>query len=157
MADANYERISISTDPLNVLVDDIPPLSDDLIEKVRLGRTQRTQILDGSQLEQHAKLKPYAHTHVWMTFDSEDDIIRCVRMLQWSDERMRARTDPRILWGWEMSFREGNQVYFSVVWYTKEFFEERKDSYSDKAHSSYFSLFGMTPKDLKIKHEIVGE
>tara|TARA_R110000787_G_scaffold90508_1_gene191009 strand:- start:339 stop:815 length:477 start_codon:yes stop_codon:yes gene_type:complete len=151
---ANVESIRISIDPLNVMTFEIPPLPSKLLETVKLGRSQRTQVLDGSALDPHDELRPYAETHVSMSFKDEADIIRCVRLLQWSDERMRARENPYMLWAWREAFRLGEQVEFSVVWYTKEFFEERKDSFSDDAHVGYLSRFNMTPSELKIRHEV---
>lgn len=151
---ANTTPISVSVDPLNVLTMEVPPLNDDLLDRIKRGREERTRILDGSLLEQHSELKPYALSHVSMHFDNEDDIIKCVRLLQWSDERMREKTDPVILWGWQESYRERDEVYFSVVWYSKDFFEQRKGSFGDASHRSYFSIFGMSPKDLEVRHEI---
>lgn len=154
MANANQERVSITTDPLNVIQYDIPPLDEELLALVRRGAKKKSQILDGSQLEQHLDKTVYATTHVRMRFDNEDDIIKCVRMLQWSDERMRSRADPALAWAWAEAFREGEDVYFSVLWFTKEFFDARKESYADDTHRSYLAKFGMKPKALKIEHEI---
>lgn len=153
--DANNERIVMGTDVLNVIQDEVKPLPDHVLEKVFRGREEKTQILDGSLLEQHEGLEPYAYTHVTMTFDNEDDLIRCLRLLQWSDERMRARTEPSILWAWQMSYRKGMTVEFSVAWFGKEFFEERKDQFTDESHASYYKKFGLTVEDIKTRHEIL--
>lgn len=153
---ANQEHIVIDTDVLNVLSDEVKPLPPHVLEKLIQGRTSRTQILDGSMLEQHTNLVPYAYTHVSMTFSNEDDIVRCARMLQWSDERMRARTDPKIMWNWKQSYRDGMTIEFSVGWYSEEFFEERKDAFMDASHASYYARFGLKPSDVKTRHEILG-
>ncbi len=157
MPDANTEEMVIFTDPLNVIRDVVPPLSKKILSNIRKGKTSKTQLLDGSSLDQHEKLEPYALTHVSMKFDNEDDIIRCVRILQWSDERMRAREQPTILWAWKQSFRNKDEVYFSVAWYTKAFFDSRKDSFYDPMHTSYYKIFNKTPTGLKIRHEILAE
>lgn len=154
-SDANGEKIVIATDVLNVLQDEVKPLPSHVMERLFKGRTERTQILDGSLLEQHDHLIPYAKTMVKMEFSNEDDIIRCARMLQWSDERMRSRTDPVILWGWQESYREGMKMEFSVVWYSKEYFEARKHAFKDTTHASYYSKFGLKPTDIKTRHVIV--
>lgn len=152
---ANEEKIILASDVLNVLQDEVKPLPRHVLERLEKGRTERTQILDGSMLEQHSHLKPYALTHVKMTFTNEDDVIRCARMLQWSDERMRSRTDPVILWAWQISYREGMTMEFSVAWYSKEYFEARKDAFKDTTHANYYSKFGLAPKDIKTKHVVV--
>lgn len=152
---ANTEKIIVEADVLNVLGSEVAPLPEHVINRLIQGREKRTQILDGSLLEQHSNLIPYAYTHVSMNFDNEDDIIRCARMLQWSDERMRSRSDPKILWAWKQSFREKMSLEFSVAWYTKEFFEDRKDAFMDSNHASYYANFGLKPSDIKVRHEIL--
>jgi hypothetical protein len=153
--DANTEKIVLATDVLNVIQDEVKPLPKHVLERLIQGRTQRTQILDGSALEQHDHLEPYAFTVVKMNFTHEDDVIRCARMLQWSDERMRARTDPVILWAWKESYRDKMLMEFSVAWYSKDYFEARKDAFQDTSHASYYSKFGLSPKDIKTEHVLV--
>lgn len=155
MADGNSEPLFANTDPLNVLGDVVPPLSDKVMKKIVKGRTKRTQILDGSMLPQHSNLTPYALTHVQMNFGNEDDLVKCARMLQWSDARMRAITDPHIMWEWKKSFRDGMILEFSVGWYSQEFFEQRRDAFRDQSHSSYYSNFGLTPSDIITRDEIL--
>ena len=150
---ANDEPIVIATDVLNVISDEVKPLPEHVLKNLAAGRTTRTQILDGSLLEQHDHLVPYAYTHVTMTFTHEDDVIRCARMLQWSDERMRARTNPVIMWAWKESYRDKMTVEFSVAWYSEEFFNERKSAFLDNHHASYYSKFGLKPADIKTRHE----
>lgn len=142
-------------DPLNVIRDEIKPLPKHVLARIKKGRTERTQILDGSMLEQHSDLMAYALTHVSMEFNNEDDIIRCARLLQWSDERMRSKDNPRIMWEWRKSFREGMILEFSVAWYSKDFFEEHRASFKDKNHKGYFKLFGLSSSDIKTRDEIL--
>jgi hypothetical protein len=155
MNDANQEPLVANSDVLNVLGDPVPPLSDAVLDKVIAGRESRTQILDGSDLPQHEGLVPYAVSHVDMKFDHEDDLVRCVRLLQWSDARMRAMTDPQILWNWNSSFRNDQEIEFSVSWFGEEFFENRKDSFMDGMHSGFYSVFGLTPEDIRVRHEVL--
>jgi hypothetical protein len=152
---ANTEKIVMGRDPLNVIKNEVKPLPEHVLEKLIEGRERRVQLLDGSSLEQHNNLTPYAYTDVKMVFDNEDDLIRCARLLQWSDERMRERTEPKILWAWIESFREGDAVEFSVAWYEKDFFEKNKDAFMDKEHSSYYAKFGMNTNDIQINHRIL--
>jgi hypothetical protein len=152
---ANTEKIVMGRDPLNVMKNEVKPLPEHVLEKLIEGRERRVQLLDGSSLEQHNNLTPYAYTDVKMVFDNEDDLIRCARLLQWSDERMRERTEPKILWAWIESFREGDAVEFSVAWYEKDFFEKNKDAFMDKEHSSYYAKFGMNTNDIQINHRIL--
>lgn len=152
---ANTQPMVMSSDPLNVIRDEVKPLPRHVLARLKKGRTTRTQILDGSMLEQHEGLKEYAFTHVSMSFTNEDDIIRCTRLLQWSDERMRARDTPRILWKWSHSFRERMILEFSVAWYTKEFFEQNASAFKDSTHASYYKKFGLEVADIKTRHEII--
>lgn len=152
---ANTERMVMGADPLNVIADVVEPLPPHVLERLKKGRKQRTQVLDGSMLPQHAGRTPYALTHVTMTFDNEDDVVRCARLLQWSDARMRACDDAKIMWEWKQSFREGMTLEFSVGWYSKEFFEERRGAFRDKAHASYYGKFGLQPSDIKTRHELL--
>ncbi|WP_312723943.1 hypothetical protein [Stutzerimonas nitrititolerans] len=154
---ANTEPMVMGVDPLNVLRDEVKPLPRHVLARVKKGKTGRTQILDGSMLEQHADLVPYALTHVTMIFDNEDDIIRCARMLQWSDERMRSKENPRIMWEWKRSFREGMAVEFSVAWYSKEFFEQNRVAFKDKNHQNYFHKFGLSVADIKTQDEVIDQ
>jgi hypothetical protein len=139
----------------SMITNEVKPLPDHVLAKLEAGRTVRTQILDGSMLEQHENLVPYAYTHVKMSFKDEADVIRCARMLHWSDERMRARTEPMIMWAWRRSYREKMTVEFTVGWYSEEFFNARKDAFLDTQHSSYYSKFGLTPMDIKTRNEIL--
>lgn len=152
---ANTEPMSMGADPLNVLRDDVKPLPGHVLTQIRKGKTQRTQILDGSMLSQHEGLSPYALTHVKMSFENEDDIIRCARILQWSDERMRSRSDPVIMWEWKKAFREGMTVEFAVGWYSKEFFEANKSAFKDKNHAGYYAKFGMALAGIQTRDEIL--
>jgi hypothetical protein len=152
---ANTEKIYMGSDPLNVLPDEVKPLPDHVLRNVILGRDKKTVVLDGSKLEQHHNLIPYAHTHVEMKFDNEDDLIKCVRLLQWSDERMRSRKDPNILWEWTRGYRFDMSIYFTVSWYSKDFFEDNKDAFKNKEHANYYSKFGMHPSDIRVEHEIL--
>ena len=152
---ANNEKITMGRDPLNVMKDEVKPLPEHVLAKLIEGRERRVQLLDGSSLEQHSNLQPYAYTDVKMVFENEDDLIRCARLLQWSDERMRERTEPKILWAWIVSFRDGDAVEFSVAWYEKDFFEKNKDAFMNKEHSNYYAKFGMNTSDIQINHRIL--
>lgn len=153
---ANTEPMSMGADPLNVLRDEVKPLPRHVLAQIRRGKTQRTQILDGSMLPQHEGLSPYALTHVKMAFENEDDIIRCARILQWSDERMRSRGHPVIMWEWKEAFREGMSVEFAVGWYSKEFYEANKEAFKDKNHAKYYEKFGMVLAGIRTRDEIFG-
>ncbi len=152
---SNEQPMRANTDLLNVLGDDVPPLTDEVMKKAIQGRVGRVQVLDGSMLPQHAGKTPYALTHVHMSFENEDDLIRCLRMLQWSDVRMRANSDPIIMWEWKKSFRDKNTVEFTVGWYSECFFNSRKDAFLDISHASYYAQFGLTPSDIQTRHEII--
>ena len=45
-------------------------------------------------------------------FSNERNPRRCVRLLHWSDGRLRARPDQRILWEWKTTLREGMTFFW---------------------------------------------
>lgn len=141
-------------DLLNIIDEDLGPELEALLER---GKTERVPILRGTELPGGRTRPPYARTFVEITFSDEDDLRRCVRLLRWSDDRLRARIDQLLLWEWNASFREGMTIYFGVNWYDAEFFERRKDAFREPSHEKFYSQFGATAEDFKMHHEIEGE
>src|SRR5918994_882608 len=91
------------------LLPDIEPKLDKLLQQ---GRSTRVQILEGTEGASDAPRTIYARTEVKITFTNERDLRQCVRLLRWSDQRLRARPDQRILWDWQRTFREGMTISF---------------------------------------------
>jgi len=142
------------TDILNIAGDPIPELDAVTNALLDRGRNERVMILPGT--EGGRGRRPYAVTKIEIQFDSEEELRKCVRMLRWSDDRLRARPEQMILWEWDHSFREGMNIYFGVAWYDQPFFERRKDAFKEPSHVAYYSMFGATPDRFKMEHQILG-
>jgi hypothetical protein len=143
-------------DVLNIsgqLIPEIDPVLDSLLEQ---GKVNRVMILSGTETPSNAQRKPYAVTKVRIDFESESYLRRCVQLLRWSDERLRARPDQLILWDWQRTYRDGMTIHFGVSWYDKEFFEHRKDAFTEPGHTTYYAAFGASAKDFQMEHEILG-
>jgi hypothetical protein len=145
----------MSSDVLNIAGDLIPEIDPVLDQLLQRGKTERVMILSGTETSESRLRKPYAVTHVQITFDNEDDLRKCVRLLRWSDERLRARPDQILLWEWDNSFRENMTISFAVNWYDSQFFERRRDAFMEPRHASYYGQFGAKPEDFKLRHEVL--
>jgi hypothetical protein len=141
-------------DVLNIMEPGQSATIDDLLER---GKTQRVQILIGTENPQRLGQIPYAHTRVRITFKSEEALRECVRLLRWSDERLRALPEQLMLWSWDRSFREGMAISFGVNWYDRNFFERRRDAFTEPKHAAYYRRFGAVPEDFDIKHFVQGD
>lgn len=145
---------SAATDVLNIAGDLVPEIDSVLDELLERGKSSRTKILSGTEGE--TRRDPYAVTRIEIAFDNEDELRRCVRLLRWSDDRLRARPDQLIRWEWESTFRDGMTISFGVSWYDAAFFEKRKDAFKEKQHTQYYAMFGATPERFKMEHQIFG-
>ncbi len=141
-------------DILNIQGEDIPRIDDKLHALLEKGKARAVKILPGASTKIFGKKLPYAQTHVSITFDSEEDLRRCVRLLRWSDQRLLA-IGSSIAWSWERSIRKGMEISFSVNWYDKEFYLKRSDAFKDSNHLSYFSMFGKSTSDMRIVTEVL--
>jgi hypothetical protein len=144
------------TDVMNIGGDLVPGIDAVLNGLLERGKRERVMILAGTEMEGSRRQKPYAITKVEIAFDNEDSLRTCVRLLRWSDDRLRARPDQLILWEWQSSFREGMTIHFGVAWYDREFFEKRKNAFMEPQHANYYAYFGAKPEDFKMEHEIFG-
>lgn len=142
------------SDVLRIGDDLLPDISPELDKLLQQGLTQRTKILDGTESAPSTK-EVYANTSVKITFSNERDLRQCVRLLRWSDERLRARPDQRILWNWSTSFRLGMTISFGVRWHDKDFFEARKDVFRNTEHSGYYAMFGASADQFEIEHQVL--
>jgi hypothetical protein len=143
----------MATDLLNISGDLVPELDAVVNELLDRGRHERVQILAGT--EGGKGRKPYAVTNIEIDFKNERDLRNCVRLLRWSDERLRARPEQMVLWNWDDSFRDKMKIVFGVAWYDKSFFDHRKDAFKEPSHVAYYSLFGATPESFKMTHNIL--
>lgn len=141
-------------DILNIGHEEIPPLSDDIMELLERGKTEPVQVLDGVSAERFKGQKPYAQTNVSIDFDDENDLINCVRLLRWSDERLAAMGST-IRWNWEITSRCKMNIKFAVSWHDKDFFDEKKEAFKDKGHISYFQMFGKNVDEMTVETVIL--
>ena len=134
------------------------PLPQDILKKLEQGKTERTLVLPGTEGSPSGKVKPHAKTYVKIDFTGkEDNLIKCVKLLKWSDERLQKLPDLLRKWAWMATLREGSTLYFTTWWWNKEFFEERKHAFLGHSHQSYLTMFGATQDDVIVHHEVVGE
>jgi len=147
---------SPANDVMNIAGDLIPEIDEVLDQLLERGKKERVMILAGTESPGRKNRKPYARTKVEIAFDNEADLRRCVRLLRWSDDRLRARLEQLLLWEWESSFRDKMVIYFAVSWFDRAFFDARKNAFAEPQHASYYSQFGAKAKDFKIEHEILG-
>lgn len=147
------EAIHRVSDVMNIAGDLIPDLDPNTEALLELGKSERVMVLSGT--EGGRARVPYAITNIRIQFDNERDLRNCVRMLRWSDDRLRQRPEQMILWDWSRTFREKMYVFFGVAWYDREFFEKRKDAFKEPAHVAYYTQFGATPERFELSHEIL--
>lgn len=107
------------------------PLPESVMALIEAGRNSRTRVLPGTE-GPNRQTVPYAKTHVEISFDNEEDLIRCVKLLHWSDERLRQLPALLAMWEWHQTVREGMKIFFSTAWYDKKFFEARKAAFSGR-------------------------
>jgi hypothetical protein len=144
------------TDVLNIAGDPIPEIDAVLSELLERGKSERVMILAGTEADANRHRKPYAVTKVEISFKDEASLRTCVRLLRWSDDRLRARPDQLLRWEWDNSFRHDMTIYFGVNWYDKAFFEKRQNAFMEPQHASYYAYFGARPEDFKMEHTILG-
>jgi hypothetical protein len=142
-------------DLMNVI--DPNEISVDLDALLERGKNERVQILIGTENPNRLGQIPYAHTRVSITFTDEQPLRECVRMLRWSDERLRALPEQLILWSWDRTFREGMTISFGVNWYDRPFFERRRDAFLEPRHAEYYRSFGARPEDFSVQHFVEGD
>src|SRR5262245_15527094 len=114
---AERSNLPIDTDVLNIGGDLIPELDAVTSQLLDRGKHERVMILPGT--EGGTGRKPYATTKVEIRFDDEHQLRTCVRMLRWSDERLRMHPGQLIAWEWEKTFREDMTISFGVAWYDR--------------------------------------
>ena len=147
---------SSANDVMNIAGDLIPEIDAVLDQLLERGKKERVMILPGTESPGRKNRQPYARTKVRILFDNEKDLRNCVRLLRWSDERLRARLDQLLLWEWERSFRDKMEISFAVSWFDRAFFEARKNAFAEPQHQSYYGQFGAKAEDFKIEHQILG-
>ncbi len=140
-------------DIMNDVADEIDSELDELLER---GKTERVMILTGTESPRRGTT-PYARTEVEISFDNERDLRECVRLLRWSDERLRARPEQLLLWECQSTFRESMTIHFGVNRYDQDFFERRQEAFREPTHAAYYARFGATPDDFRMSHMVLAD
>jgi hypothetical protein len=139
-------------DILNIRGEKIPELPPEVSALVEEGRHREVKILEGASSRIFGGRVPHARTHVAVRFEDEENLITCVRLLRWSDDRLIA-LGSSIEWAWNFTVREGMEIRFAVDWHDPEFYRRRRGAIEDRNHLSYFKMFAMSPEDFEIRTE----
>lgn len=129
------------------------PLPDDVMKHLDEGRRRLCQVLPGTT-RPNKGVGLYAKTYIELDFQDEENLLTCVKLLYWSDQRLSKLPDLVALWDWQTAEREGMTIKFSTGWYDKEYFDARKYAFAGRDHQSYYALFGAKVQDLRVRHEI---
>jgi hypothetical protein len=109
-------------------------------------------ILPGEEDGRRGDKQVYAVSHVEIRLDSTENLTKCIRHLEESDRRLRfMKSNP---WDWQRVQIKNNTVRFGVAWYSKEFFEERKDAWFSDQHRRLYLEFGADVDDFTVTHEL---
>lgn len=141
-------------DLLYIEEDLVPQIDHALDELLNKGKKEKTMILDAAEHPDAHNKKPHAVTEIKITFKDEDNLRKCVRLLRWSDERLRERPDLLIRWAWNNTYREGMVISFGVTWFDEEFFNKRKDAFKEARHQSFYAKFGADASDFEMHHKL---
>lgn len=95
-----------------------------------------------------------ARTLVTIELDNMDDLKRCVVELEESDRRIRELGDGND-WDWQKVKTNERMIKFGVAWYDREFFEQRKEAWSDPTHARMYERFNASPDNFHVEHELV--
>ncbi len=101
-----------------------------------------------------------AHSECRIVCDDDEIIDRCVEQLRLSDEHLRNRPEELMLWDWSMTYVDrivgsnepGGVVVLGVNWYDMDFFDIKKDVYTNSAHLAKYLGIGLKPGAITVKH-----
>ncbi|HPE56187.1 MAG TPA: hypothetical protein PK904_07305 [Bacteroidales bacterium] len=100
--------------------------------------------------EAHGK-KLVAESKVEIQLDSTANLLKCIQALEESDRRLRElRTGGP--YDWQLVKIKDLTVKFGVSWYDLEFFNAKKDVWSQTEHSSMFQQFGVPIEKVSVQH-----
>lgn len=85
---------------------------------------------------------------------------RCIEALRASDERLRSRPEQLMLWSWDSTYWEaemsnpngGGTVMLGVMWYDREFFDDRRDAWFGVMHQRVYKDIGIPMEDINVTH-----
>jgi hypothetical protein len=95
-----------------------------------------------------------AETKVEIKLKDEESLNICLKELEESDRRIRELSGGGS-YDWQKVLVKDLVVRFGVAWYNLEFFEQKKEVWSDPNHASVFKKFGAGIKDFTVSHTIV--
>jgi hypothetical protein len=88
-------------------------------------------------------------------FRDDDNLEKCISLLQQSDERLGA--NPNRLYDWNKTMISryadgGGVIVFSVSWYDEDFFARRRDVFKNDLHGRINELFDISENDISVTH-----
>jgi len=125
----------------------------DLLGIIDTSQSQRILVLDPGEPPPKDK-EVCAITLCEIDFEDEESLQGCIESLRQSAEELKKRPDEKRLWLWNLTYREGMTISFSINWYDKDFFEKRKGAFKNQNHQSYLTRFGASPDKIKVVHRV---
>lgn len=122
----------------------------------------RTLALEGTDgyTEATSNKVMVAKTECVISCPTDEILESAIQALRESDEHLRNRPEELKLWEWSDTWVEkdadstepGGKVILTVGWYNVEFFEKKKDIYTNPAHLEKYLQIGVFPGSMTVKH-----
>lgn len=122
----------------------------------------RTMVLDATDGydEVTATKVMVAKTECRIPCPTDEILETAIQALRESDEHLRNRPEELKLWNWldtwvekpANSAQPGGTVILSVGWFNIDFFEKKKDVYTNPAHLAKYLQIGVLPGSMTVKH-----
>lgn len=104
--------------------------------------------------------KVVARSECRFVCDDDETIERCIEQLRLSDEHLRNRPEEMMLWDWiatrlekqAYSDQPGGVVVLGVAWYDLEFFNAKKDAYTNPSHLAKYLGIGLKEGSIQVNH-----
>lgn len=96
-----------------------------------------------------------AESQVTINLKDDEAVAKCLAELEASDERLAdtpADYDWIEVWKKTSDDTDGGRVAFGVAWYDAEFFNAKKEVYLNADHLKLLGGFGVSAKDIDVKH-----
>lgn len=71
--------------------------------------------------------------------------------------RNRPAEEVKYGWGRITLDRVNGRIGFSLNWYDRDFFERRRSAYTSRFHAEVLRRFNLSPSDLTVSHNVLGE
>lgn len=112
----------------------------------------------GSTLGRIAGRRPVAESKVTLKLCDKQSMQICLEKLEESDRRLAA--GPKTGgngYDWQFVLAEEcsdgtSRVHFGVTWFDRDFFDKKKDVFTNDQHAGIFSQFGVSLEDVEVDH-----